>query len=155
MEAKPIIRISTDGFVSYPAAIKSAFGPWAEYAQIIKKIVKKELKIEKRVITGDVDPEDISTSLVERSNLTTRTFMRRFTRRSLGFSKKLENLRAAVAMHITYYNYCWKHKKFKDTAAMRAGLIGEPWSVVDLYNHLRGRWPDLFLVTEKEKAMLV
>ena len=117
MEAKPIIRISTDGFVSYPPAIESCFGPWAAYAQIIKKVVKKQLTIEKEVITGDIDLDDISTSLVERSNLTTRTFMRRFMRKSLGFSKKLENLRAAVAMHMTNYNYCWLHKKFKDTAA--------------------------------------
>jgi IS1 family transposase len=150
----PIVRISTDAFPAYPAAIELAFGPLAEYAQIVKKVVNKELKIDKRIITGKIDASDVSTSLVERNNLTTRTFMRRFMRKSLGFSKKLENLRLAVAIYIAYYDYCWPHKTLKNTAAMRAGLIGERWRLDDLYLHLRDRWPDLFLVTEREKAMM-
>src|SRR5205807_10574624 len=66
---------------------------------------------------------------VERNNLTMRTFMRRFTRLSLGFSKKLENLIAAVSLHFAYYNFCWRNRLTRTTAAMAAGVTDELWDL--------------------------
>jgi hypothetical protein len=70
----------------------------------------------------------ICTSHVERKNLTVRTFMRRFTRLALGFSKKLENLEAAVDLHMAYYNFCWRPGKMRITPAMAAGVTERLWS---------------------------
>ena len=81
---------------------------------------------------GVDDPASICTSHVERNNLTIRTFMRRFTRLSLGFSKKVENLRAAVALHVFHYNFCRIHSRLKRTPAMAAGVTEKPWRLRDL-----------------------
>ena len=75
----------------------------------------------------------ICTSHVERSNLTVRTFMRRFTRLALGFSKKLANLEAAVAMHMAYFNFCWRPATLGgETPAMAAGITNHVWSFHEL-----------------------
>jgi hypothetical protein len=79
-----------------------------------------------------LDPYSICTSHVERNNLTIRTFLRRFTRLAPGFSKKLENLQAAVALYIAHYNYCRVHGAHRRTPAMRAGLTGHPWTLEEL-----------------------
>jgi hypothetical protein len=90
----------------------------------------------RRPVFGNVDPDSICTSHVERCNLTIRTFMRRFTRLSLGFSKKFENLAAAVAMHVAYYNFCRRHNTLRMTPAMAANVTGTLWSVEDLYDRV-------------------
>jgi hypothetical protein len=76
----------------------------------------------------------ICTSHVERNNLTIRTFMKRFTRLALGFSKKVENLSAATAIHVAVYNFCRIHSTIRCTPAMAAGVVDRLWSMDDLYN---------------------
>ena len=85
-----------------------------------------------KVITGDPDPEMICTSHVERSNLSMRTFLRRMTRLCLGFSKKLENLKAAVSLYFAHYNFCRIHGTLRVTPAMEAGLTNHVWSLQEL-----------------------
>jgi hypothetical protein len=74
----------------------------------------------------------ICTSHVERNNLTMRTFLRRLTRLSLGFSKKLENLKHAVALHFAYYNFCRVHKRLRVTHAMEAGIADHVWTIREM-----------------------
>ena len=85
-------------------------------------------------INGINDLGTICTSHVERNNLTIRTFMKRFTRLALGFSKKLENLAAATAIHVAVYNFCRMHSTIRCTPAMAAGVIDQLWSMDDLYS---------------------
>ena len=98
---------------------------------------------ERRTIFGELNEASICTSHVERNNLTIRTFMRRFTRLSLGFSKKLENLSAAVALHVAYHNFCWRPRKpgksgrKRPTPAMASGLIDTLWTFGDLYERIQ------------------
>jgi hypothetical protein len=84
------------------------------------------------VLIGDPDPAHISTSFVERQNLTMRMSMRRFTRLTNGFSKKIENHEAAIALHFMHYNFCRVHKTLRVTPAMEAGLSGHVWTVEEL-----------------------
>jgi hypothetical protein len=86
----------------------------------------------KRVILGAPDEARISTSYVERSNLTTRMGLRRFTRLTNAFSKRLENLRAAVALHFAHYNLCRVHQTLRVTPAMEAGVTDRVWSLDEL-----------------------
>lgn len=79
-------------------------------------------------MNGDADLRSICTSHVERNNLTIRTFMRRYTRLSLGFSKKFENLEAAVNLFVAYYNFCWRPGKMRVTPAMKAGATDRLWT---------------------------
>ena len=95
--------------------------------------------MQKIKIVGAPREEAISTSLIERQNLTMRMCMRRFTRLTNAFSKKLENLKAAVALHFAYYNFCRIHESLKVTPAMEAGLAASPWSVEDLLEWMDGR----------------
>ena len=81
---------------------------------------------------GDPDPEHISTSFGERQNLTMRMHMRRFTRLTNAFSKKLDNLKAAVALHFAWYNFCRVHKSLRVTPAMEAGIAVRVWNFADL-----------------------
>jgi hypothetical protein len=111
-------QLSTDGFAGYPSAVDLAFAQEATYGQIIKSFNEGEqpgrygppdmVQADRRPYWGIEDAFSICTSHVERNNLTIRTFMRRYTRLSLGFSKKLENLEAAVALHVTYFKFCWR-----------------------------------------------
>ncbi len=148
-EYRPITRISTDGLPQYQPAISAVFGAHATHGILEKKITgpakAKVLTIEKKSFGGQIDPKLITTSLVERSNLTTRTFMKRLVRRTCCFSKKLDNFRASAAMHLVSYNYCRKIKTLKMTPAMAAGLETKAWSHADLFYHLRERWPEMFL----------
>lgn len=86
----------------------------------------------KRVYKGRPDEAKICTSIVERNNLTIRTFQRRFTRLALGFSRKIENLRAAVALQMAYWNFCWIPRTLRITPAMAAGVTDHVWEVSDL-----------------------
>ena len=89
--------------------------------------------VDRRSEWGVQNPMTITTSHVERNNLTIRTFMKRFARLTLGFSKKLPNLRAAVALHVFYYNFCRLHGSLKMTPAMKAGVTDRLWSLEDLF----------------------
>jgi IS1 family transposase len=137
-------QLSTDGFNAYPRAVKNAFGDEIAYGQIIKEFAEPiqpgrygppvMVASERRQITGlaDLDLKSICTSHVERNNLSIRTFMRRFTRLSLGFSKKLENLAAAVALHVAHYNFCRVHGSLRVTPAMASGLTDHVWEMGEL-----------------------
>ena len=94
--------------------------------------------MQKIKIVGAPREEAISTSLIERQNLTMRMCMRRFTRLTNAFSKKLENLKAAVALHFAYYNFCRIHESLKVTPAMQAGLVGSMWTIADLVSWSEG-----------------
>jgi hypothetical protein len=86
----------------------------------------------KQVISGNPDPDRICTSHVERFNLTLRTQIRRLTRLTNGFSKKWENLYAALSLHIAYYNFCQIHGSLRVTPAMQAGITDHVWSLKEL-----------------------
>lgn len=87
---------------------------------------------DKRRITGDPDIKEVSTSHVERQNLTMRMGMRRFTRLTNGFSKKIENLEYAVSLHFMHYNFVRIHKSLHTTPAMMAGVSDKLWSIADI-----------------------
>lgn len=91
-----------------------------------------------KVVTGDPDPKHISTSYVERQNLTMRMSMRRFTRLTNGFSKKVANHTHAVALHFIHYNYCRVHRTLGTTPAAKAGLADHIWSMEELAGLLDG-----------------
>jgi IS1 family transposase len=143
-----IPQISTDGFSVYPEAVDLAFADNCKFGVLIKDYRNSDMPgryaapeligAERRIVRGDIDAFSICTSHVERNNLTIRTFMKRFTRLSLGFSKKLENLAAATALHVAYFNFCWEMRNSKGPGrlpapAVAAGVIPEVWSVEDLY----------------------
>lgn len=149
---RAVVQVSSDGWKAYPNAVDAHFGGYADYAQIVKKKVrmtveekallpkgkrKTKLSVEKRLVFGSADPDVISTSLVERNNLTIRTFMRRLMRKTLGFSKKFENLEAATAVHIAHYNYCWKHKTLGTSPAHAAGIAPRAFNLRELYEEVR------------------
>jgi IS1 family transposase len=136
-------QLSTDGWAGYPVAIANSFGRTVHYGQLIKLYGENPefgryappgiIGTDRRPLWGPIDPLSICTSHVERNNLTIRTFMRRFTRLSLGFSKKLANLRAAVALHVFHYNFCRIHSRLKRTPAMAAGVTERLWTIGDLF----------------------
>jgi IS1 family transposase len=137
---RPVTQISTDGFAAYPEAVDLAFGQYVQYGTIVKDYrnasqrtayTPAEIVGSQRRPVFNMDEDErwsICTSHVERTNLTIRTFMRRFTRLALGFSKKFENLQAAVNLHMAYYNFCWRPGKMRITPAMAAGVTKHLWS---------------------------
>lgn len=138
------IQLTTDAYNRYPPAIRNAFDGNIDYARL-QKIYgadpegqrryspAKCLGIEISIQTGDPDPAYISTSYVERQNLTMRMSMRRFTRLTNAFSKKVENLTAAVSLHFAYYNFCRGHQTLKGrTPAMAAGVTDHVWPLSEL-----------------------
>lgn len=135
-------KISTDGFNAYPNAVEDAFGGSVNYGVLVKDFHESPQPgrygppimtgSHRTVITGNMQKWSICTSHVERNNLSIRTFLRRFTRLALGFSKKLENLAAAVSLYLSYYNYCWMHGSLNGTPAMEARLTGHPWTMAEL-----------------------
>jgi len=142
LEPVPRPLISTDGFNAYPDAVEMAFATTVDYGVIIKDYRQVEqpgrygppemVSSTRQVITGAFDKREICTSHVERHNLSIRTFMRRFTRLALGFSKKLENLAAATALYIAHYNYCRYHSSIRATPAMAARIAGHIWTLEEL-----------------------
>lgn len=90
------------------------------------------MEVISKVRTGNPDPDHISTSFVERQNLTMRMAIRRFTRLTNAFSKKLANLKAACALHFAYYNFCRVHSSLRVTPAMEAGLTDHVWTIAEL-----------------------
>jgi len=136
------IQLTTDGLKMYGNAVDGAFGCDVDYAMLIKlygndsydtKYSPGEcIGVRMAVLSGDPDPNHISTSYVERQNLTMRMSMRRFTRLTNAHSKKIENHRAAIALHYMHYNYCRIHSTLKVTPAMEAEIAGHVWSIEEL-----------------------
>ena len=137
------IQITTDGHRAYAEAVEGAFGMDVDYAMLIK-LYGNDSSLDRRystgecigtqtaVLSGSPDPKHISTSYVERLNLTTRMQIRRFTRLTNGFSKKWENHEAAIALHFMHYNFCRVHKTLRVTPAMEAGLAHHVWTIEEL-----------------------
>jgi IS1 family transposase len=137
------VQLTTDGLRAYLDAVEGAFGSEIDYAMLIK-LYESDLEGEKRYspakiisteekrIMGMPDPKYISTSYVERQNLTMRMSMRRFTRLTDAFSKKVENLTYAVALHFMYYNFARIHRSLKVTPAMEAGVTTRLWDIEDI-----------------------
>ena len=140
------VQLTTDGHKAYLEAVEGAFGGDVDYAQLIKlygqldagkeaarRYSPAECKgIKKRRIEGRPDPDHISTSYVERQNLTMRMSIRRFTRLTNAFSKKIENHAYSVALHFMYYNFCRVHSSPRVTPAMAAGVTNRLWDVEDI-----------------------
>jgi len=138
------VQLSTDGFKVYLTAIEEAFGCEIDYAMIVKIYGHSEddeskryspaecIGCEKEVITGKPNMELVSTSYIERQNLTMRMGMRRFTRLTNGFSKKIENHMHAIALHYMHYNFVRIHKTLRCTPAMEAGVTKRLWSIEDI-----------------------
>jgi IS1 family transposase len=138
------VQLTTDAHSSYFTAIREAFAGEVDYAMLVKKYGKGEgspdtryspaicTGIEKKPKIGNPDKDYISTSYVERQNLTLRMSMRRFTRLTNGFSKKMEHLEAAVALHYMHYNFVRIHQSIRCTPAMEAGLTKKLWSMGDI-----------------------
>lgn len=138
-------QISSDGFHAYPDAIERAFGVDVDYGQIVKQYRGEPpitaarryspgmvVGIERSAVRGRPVRDRISTSLVERSNLTLRMQSRRFTRLTSGFSKKLENHRAAVSLFVAHYNLCRVHETIRCTPAMALGVTDHIWTIREL-----------------------
>src|SRR5665213_282340 len=132
------IQLTSDGLNVYLAAVEKAFHGHVDYA-MLQKIYNDASEGQKRyspaecigcethVIDGDPDPKHISTSYIERQNLTMRMSMRRFTRLTNAFSKKIDNHVAMIALHIMYYNFCRIHQTLLVTPAMEAGITTHAW----------------------------
>lgn len=137
------LQITTDAHKPYLAAVEKAFGGDADYAQLHKIYGATEanearyspatcIGCDIKTVSGVPDPRHVSTSHVERQNLSMRMSMRRFTRLTNGFSKKVENHGHAVALYFAYYNFCRVHQTLRVTPAMEAGLTDHVWSVEEL-----------------------
>jgi IS1 family transposase len=137
------VQLSTDGYRPYLAAVEDAFGSEIDYAMLVKIYGSagdaetryspaKCLGAVPKEITGEPDPKHISTSYVERSNLTMRMSMRRFTHLTNAFSKKLENHAAMVSLYFMYYNFGRVHQTLRVTPAMEAGIADHVWSIEEI-----------------------
>lgn len=136
------IQLTTDGWKPYLMAVDKVFGGAIDYAMLAKIYEGQDserryspagfVKAEKRRISGNPDVNEVSTSYVERQNLTMRMSMRRFTRLTNGFSKKIENLEHAVSLHFMYYNFGRIHKTLRVTPAMEAGISDHVWSLEEI-----------------------
>jgi IS1 family transposase len=138
-------QITTDGLRHYTEGVPDAFGLNADFAQLVKLFgdygqhdadarysPSPIVEVISKVRTGNPDPDHISTSFVERQNLTMRMAIRRFTRLTNAFSKKLVNLKAACALHFAYYNFCRVHQTLRVTPAMEAGISDHVWTIKQL-----------------------
>lgn len=137
------IQLSSDGHRAYLEAVEGDFGCDVDYAMLIK-IYGRSLEGESRYspseyvrtefkeVTGNPDPKKAPTSYVERNNLTMRMGMRRFTRLTNAFSKKIENLEGSVALHFMHYNFSRIHRTLKVTPAMAAGATNKLWEIKDI-----------------------
>lgn len=137
-------QLSTDGFRAYGPAVEEYFGADVDYGQIVKHYrgatgespdwyrASQVMAVSKSTISGRPQQREISTSHVERSNLTIRMHLRRFTRLTNGFSKKRTNLAAAVSLFVVWYNFCRVHQTLRVTPAMEAGLAEHVWTIEEL-----------------------
>jgi len=148
------VQLTSDGHKAYLEAVEGAFGGDIDYAQLIKMYgnAPENMKgryspaectgIRKTRVEGDPDPAHVSTSYAERQNLTMRMHMRRFTRLTNAFSKKVANHDHAVALHFMYYNFVRIHNSLRVTSAMAAGVTDRLWEIGDIVK----------LLEEKEDA---
>ncbi len=138
-------QLTTDGLNFYQRGVEDVFAGQADFAQLIKLYgdygqhdaagrysPSPIVEVISKVRDGRPDPKHICTSHVERQNLTMRMAIRRFTRLTNAFSKKLDNLKAACALHFAYYNFCRVHQTLRVTPAMQAGIAEHVWSVREL-----------------------
>ncbi len=137
------VQLTTDGHRPYLAAVEDAFGDDIDYAMLVK-VYGADNNPEKRYspavclgckvqeVTSAPDPKHISTSYVERQNLTMRMSMRRFTRLTNGFSKKVENHLAMISLYFMYYNFARVHQTLRVTPAMEAGIADHVWSIEEI-----------------------
>ena len=141
------VQLTTDGHKPYLSAVENAFGSDIDYAQLIKLYGEERAGearyspakcngTEKRKVNGNPDLKHISTSYVERQNLTMRMSIRRFTRLTNAFSKKVRNHECVVALHFMYYNFCRVHQSLRVTPAMEAGLADHIWDIAELVDLL-------------------
>ena len=137
------VQITSDGLRVYIDAIEGAFGADVDYAMLVKLYGSDPdnerryspavcTGIEKTTINGDPDPKHVSTSFVERQNLTMRMSMRRFTRLTNAFSKKVQNHAAAIALHFMWYNFGRIHKTLRCTPAMEAKVTDHVWTIAEI-----------------------
>jgi transposase-like protein/IS1 family transposase len=141
--ARQPYQLTADGFGTYPSAIENTLSDRVDFAQLIKvyraspegerRYSPAEVVSTERVpVIGNPDPKRICTSIVERQNLTMRMQMRRLTRLTNAFSKKWENLWAALCLHFAWYNFCRVHRALRVTPAMESGLTTRVWEIADL-----------------------
>ena len=138
------IQLTTDGFHFYTKVVEETFGLDVDFAQLTKLYgdygqygterysPSPIVEVISKVRIGNPSKSDISTSFIERQNMTIRMAIRRFTRLTNAFSKKLDNLKFAVALHFAYYNFCRVHSTLRVTPAMEAGLTDHVWSIAEL-----------------------
>jgi IS1 family transposase len=140
------IQLSTDGLAAYIDAVERSFGSNIDYAQVVKVFASvtpgferysppRVAEVVSTTIKGNPDERHISTSYVESQNLTMRQSIRRFTRLTTGYSKKLENLKAAVALHFAHYNLIRIHSTLRMTPAMAAGISDHLWTWEELLGY--------------------
>jgi IS1 family transposase len=138
-------QISSDGWGCYPSILDEVFARKAHYGQVLKRYAadtdedgarryspSRIVSCDKRAVFGSPDLDTVNTSFIERQNLTLRMGLRRFTRLTNGFSKKLANHRAAIDLHYFYYNFCRIHQTTRVTPAMAEGLEHRVWSIDEL-----------------------
>jgi IS1 family transposase len=142
------IQLSSDALSAYADAVERAFGAEIDYAQIVKEYSSPSREdqrkyspahltaVFKTAIVGDPSPNKVCTSYIERANLTVRTHCKRLARLTLAFSKKLENFKAAIALHLAYYNFAKIHGSLRCTPAMEAGISDHVWSIEEVVNPL-------------------
>ena len=143
------VQISSDALAAYRGAIERHLGTDADYGSIVKTFGASQgqearrysppevIKVERQIVSGNPDADLISTSYVEKQNHTLRMHCRRLSRLTNAFSKKLDNFKAAVALHYGYYNFVKMHKTIRCTPAMAAGVTTSPWTVADLLENIR------------------
>src|SRR5437016_6212102 len=148
------IQLTTDGHRVYADAVENAFGSEIDYAMLVKIYGASNDSPESRyspatcigcrtgVLSGSPDPKHISTSFVERQNLSMRMGMRRFTRLTNGFSKKIENHGHQIALYFFHYNFCRVHSTLRVTPAMEAGLTDHVWTLTELCSLLPEKKPN-------------
>jgi transposase-like protein/IS1 family transposase len=137
-------QLTTDGWKPYENAVSYSLGTRVDYAMLVKVYGKVDVEGERkysppevvetttRIVIGNPDPNRICTSIVERSNLSIRTSVRRLTRLTNAFSKKWENLYAMMSLYFCWYNFCRIHSSIRCTPAMESGITGHVWTLRDL-----------------------
>jgi IS1 family transposase len=136
------VQLTSDGHRAYLTAVEGAFAGDVDYAMLVKLYESSQevtryspakcTGCTKTKVTGNPDTKDISTSYIERQNLTMRMSMRRFTRLTNGFSKKIENHVYHLSLHYMYYNFCRIHKTLRVTPAMEAGISDHVWTLEEI-----------------------
>ena len=157
------VQITTDAHQAYLEAVEDAFGPDIDDAQLQKlygAVNQKETRYsparcigcEMKTVSGDADPKQVSTSFVERQNLSMRMSIRPFTRLRNAFSKKIESHAAAVALWLMYYNFCRVHSTLRVTPAMEASISNHVWTIAELC----GLLPEMTSATKRiDKGLIL